>query len=346
MLKPPALKPGDTVATVSLSWGGPGAIPIRYQAGKEQFEKAFDLSVIEMPHALRDPNWIAANPKARADDLMAALTDSRIKGIVSSIGGDDSIRLLPFINLEIIRQNPKVFVGYSDTTATHFAFRKAGVVSFYGPAMMSGFAENTGMHSYLEDSFRRAVMDTLAPRELLPNLDGWTEERLDWSIAENQGIRRKLQPATPWQWLQGQGSVDGELIGGCVELIDWLRGTSVWPETEEWGGKILFIETSEEGLSPDGLRRFLRCLGACGVLERCAGLLVGRPAGTKGSQVFPEYDKAALDVVRGELDLEQLPIVTQMDFGHTDPFMTLPIGVQARIDCRAKRIFLLEPAVS
>src|SRR4051812_15502007 len=116
MVKPARLRPGDRVAAVSLSWGGPGAIPHRYQAGKAQFEREFGVQVMEMKHTLESPEWLERNPKARADDLMEAFADSQINGIISTIGGDDSVRLLPHIDLEVIRRNPKVVMGYSDTT--------------------------------------------------------------------------------------------------------------------------------------------------------------------------------------------------------------------------------------
>jgi muramoyltetrapeptide carboxypeptidase LdcA involved in peptidoglycan recycling len=118
MIKPQVLKPGDRIAAVSLSWGGPGAVPTRYEAGKRQFEEEFGVELIATPNALRDPDWISANPAARAEDLMNAFLDPKIKGIVSTIGGDDSIRILPHLDLDVITQNPKVFLGYSDTTVT------------------------------------------------------------------------------------------------------------------------------------------------------------------------------------------------------------------------------------
>ena len=88
-IKPARLRRGDTVAAVTHSWGGAGAVPHRYAAGKQQFENEFGCRVIETRHALRDPGWIAANPKARADDLMKAFTDDSISAVISTIGGDD-----------------------------------------------------------------------------------------------------------------------------------------------------------------------------------------------------------------------------------------------------------------
>ncbi|SRR5258706_8082351 len=115
MLKPRKLNPGDKVATVSSSWGGPSVFPHRYQVGVQQLQKEFGLQVVEMPNTLKDANWLAHNPKARADDLMQAFADPSIKGIFATIGGEDSIRLLPLIDLNVIRDNPKIFMGYFHT---------------------------------------------------------------------------------------------------------------------------------------------------------------------------------------------------------------------------------------
>ena len=119
MKKPTRLKPGDRVAAVTLSWGGPGAIPERYEIGKRQLETEFGLAVVEMPHTQSNPDWLSENPRARADDLMQAFCDDSIAGIVSTIGGDDSIRLMPYLDLQVIAANPKAFIGYSDTTVSH-----------------------------------------------------------------------------------------------------------------------------------------------------------------------------------------------------------------------------------
>src|SRR5688572_22582044 len=212
-LKPARLRPGDTVAAVTLSWGGPGTYPHRYAAGKRQFEEEFGCRVIETRHALRDAAWIAANPKARADDLMEAFADKSIRAVISTIGGDDSIRILPFLDLGVLRAHPKIFMGYSDTTVTHFACLAAGITTFCGPAFMSGFAENCGMHRYLADSVRRTLFSAEPVGEVSPNDDGWTVARLDWGDPANQSRLRGLTPSSGWRWLQGAGHVSGQLIG-------------------------------------------------------------------------------------------------------------------------------------
>src|SRR3984885_2908040 len=148
MIKPRALRRGDRVAAISLSRGWPSVYPRAYQDGKRQLQEAFGVEVVESRHALKDIPWLAAHPEGRAADLMEVLQDPSIDGIISTVCGDDSIRMLPFLDLSVIRENPKVFLGSSDSTITHFAFLKAGVTSFYGPSIMGGFDENGGLLPY------------------------------------------------------------------------------------------------------------------------------------------------------------------------------------------------------
>jgi len=345
MIKPQKLQPGDKVAAVSLSWGGPGAFPHRYQAGVRQLEREFGVQVAEMPHTLAEPGWLAQNPQARAADLMAAFQDPSIKAIISTIGGDDSIRLLPFLDLDVIRENPKILLGYSDTTISHMACFKAGLSSFYGPAIMAGFAENGGLFPYMIESVRKTLFNAGPIGEIKPNMEGWTVELIDWADPVNQSRKRKRNPYSGWHFLQGEGVRQGRLIGGCFEVLDWLRGTEFWPSLEQWQDAILFLETSEDAPTPEAVKFGLRSLGALGVLSKLSGLLFGRPGGYMPLEQFKEYDQVILQVVRDEWGLDGLPVVTQMDFGHTDPMFILPYGIKAEIDCLEQRFTILENAV-
>jgi muramoyltetrapeptide carboxypeptidase LdcA involved in peptidoglycan recycling len=321
-------------------------MPHRYEAGKKQLQDEFGLIVVEMPHTLKEPDWLYRNPQARAEDLMAAFADTTVAGIVSTIGGDDSIRLLPFLDLDIIRSNPKVFLGYSDTTIAHLACFKAGLATFYGPAVMAGFAENGGMFSYMIESVRKSLFHPAPIGAVKPNANGWTAERIDWADPANQTQRRKLRPSTEWRFLQGRGVRRGRLIGGCFEVLDWLRGTDFWPEADAWQDAILFLETSEEAPSPEVVKCGLRPYAALGVLQRLSGILFGRPGGQIPLEKHEEYDEALLGVVAEETGMDDLPIIAGMDFGHTDPMFVLPYGIQAEIDCNAQQFSIIENAVT
>jgi muramoyltetrapeptide carboxypeptidase LdcA involved in peptidoglycan recycling len=342
MIKPRALRRGDRVAAISLSSGWANVFPGAYRDGKRQLEEGFGIQVVESRHALADSAWLAAHPEARAADLVEVLRDPSIHGIVSTIGGDDSIRILPFLDLSVIRENPKVFLGFSDTTVTHFAFLKAGVTSFYGPSIMAGFDENGGLLPYMADSAKQVLFGSSIPDEpISPNQDGWTCASFSWGDKKRNEKPRPLQPCSGWRWLQGAGRHRGRLIGGCLDVLDWLRGTPIWPDDSAWRDSIVFLEISEDAPSPLAVVRMLRALAATGALREARGILFGRPYADEAK--FEQYDRAVLQAL-AELKLRSLPLVTRMDFGHTDPKFLVPYGVEAEIDCDAEHVRLLESA--
>ncbi|MDF1684444.1 MAG: LD-carboxypeptidase [Legionellaceae bacterium] len=346
LMLPKKLNRGDKIAVISTSWGGPGAFPHRYQIGKQRLESIFGLEVIETPHALADPDWIYHNPKARADDLMQAFLDSTIKGIFSSIGGDDSIRLLPYINFEIIRQNPKVVLGYSDSTIMHFMCLKAGLASFYGTSVMTGFSENVKMHDYTVNAIKNSLFITEPVGKIPVSLEGWTKEHLDWSKQSNQNIQRKMNPILKWEFTGcTEKIVRGRLLGGCVEVLQLINGTEIWPIIDAWENSILFLETSEEGMCPLYLRRFLRNLAAQGILAKIAGILFSKPGGPDvlPSQ-FNAYKNAVLDVFE-EFEIPKIPVVMNMDFGHSDPMWVMPYSCLVEINPHNQTVSLLEGMV-
>jgi muramoyltetrapeptide carboxypeptidase LdcA involved in peptidoglycan recycling len=192
LTKPKKLNTGDTVATISLSWGGAGDSEKlwRYNQGKERLEKVFGLRVIEMPHTLSGTEYVYNHPEKRAEDLLAAFADPQIKGIFSCIGGEETIRLLPYIDFDVIRANSKIFVGYSDTTVNHFMCLKAGLSSFYGGAVLVDFAENIAMSNYTVEHIKRTLFSAEPLGEILPS-ETWTSQYLPWKI-ENKDIARSF----------------------------------------------------------------------------------------------------------------------------------------------------------
>ena len=335
------LNPGDRVATVSLSWGGAGdeAIRARYFKGKKRLEEHFNLEVVEMPHTLAGSRYLYEHPEARASDWMDAFLDPQIKGIFSTIGGDDTIRLLPHIDFDVIRNNPKIFVGYSDSTVNHLMCYKAGLSSFYGPAVLSDFAENVSMPDYTIDCVKKTLFCDRIIGDL-PPAPTWSAERLEW-LEENENIQRSFQPNTGYECLQGEGRATGPLIGGCLEVFDWLRGTMLFPDLEDFDGAILFFETSEDCPDPELLRFMLRPLGAMGVLERINGMIWGKPYGER----FYEAYKAVIASVLSEYGRHEMPVLYNLSFGHCEPKFTLPYGAVAAIDCDFKGFSILESAV-
>lgn len=341
MIKPEGLKRGDKIAAVSLSWGGAGDqdLKYRYEIGKKRIEKLFGLDVVEMPNSLKGSEYLYNHPEARAEDMINAFKDKDIKAIFSNIGGDDTLRLLPYIDFNVIKNNPKIFMEYSDTTVNHFMCYKAGLRSYYGPSILGEFAENVEMHNYTVKWIRKVLFSN----EIIGEINEskyWTSELLPWENREKSKIKRKLnKEIRGYELLQGSDKVKGELIGGCIEVMDWLRGTILWPDLKEWENKILFLETSEDKPSPDYIRWYLRVLNALGIFERINGLIIAKPHDEK---YYEEYKKEYLKVIREEAKRDDLPILYNMNFGHTAPMFILPYGAEAEINCNNKKFIINE----
>ncbi len=341
LIKPEKLNKGDKVATVSLSWGGAGDEETlwRYNQGKERLEKLFGLKVVEMSNTLKGSEYIYDNPQKRAEDLMNAFTDKSIKGIFSCIGGEESIRMLPYIDFDVVKNNPKIFIGYSDTTITHLICLKAGLSSFYGASVLNEFAENINMHDYTVKYINKVLFsnETIGKIE---SSEYWTSEYLPW-IAENKFTARKLQKNTGYELLQGKGKVQGRLIGGCIEVLEMAKQTSIWPKNNFWEDAIMFIETSEDMPEPKYVEYWLRNYGTQGILNRIKGIIWGKPYDNK---YYEEY-KSVIYKVLNELGLNELPVLYNMNFGHTQPMIVLPYGAIAEINCNENFFSILESGV-
>ena len=208
MIKPKKLKKGDKVAIVSLSSGlaGEEMFIHRYELGKKRLEQ-LGFNVVTMKNALKGIEYLYNHPEKRAEDFMEAILDKDIKGIICNIGGDDTIRLLPYIDCKAIANNPKVFMGYSDTTINHFMMQKAGVVSYYGPAVMTDFAENNNMHTYTLKYINEVLLENKEDI-VIKSSDKWTSEYLDWAIEENDNIPRKMnEEKYGYEVLQGKRNI-------------------------------------------------------------------------------------------------------------------------------------------
>lgn len=344
MIKPKALQRGDTVCIVSLSsgLGGEEAILHRYEQGKKRLEEVFGLRVKTAKHALRGIRFLYENPAVRAADLMAAFQDPDVRGVVSMIGGEDTVRLLPHINFDVLRENPKVFLGFSDTTANHLMMYRAGLTSFYGPAILEGFAENGAMHDYTKHYVQKVLFEGAAPLNIAPS-PAWTNEYWPWENADHDNIPRKMQPdARGYELLQGHGRASGPLLGGCLEVLPMVMATDIWPKPEQWEGSILFLETSEEHPRPELLKYILRGMAAQGILARINGIVVGKP---KDEAFYEEYKEVYTRILGTECGRPNLPILYNLNFGHACPVCVLPYGAKAEIDCNAKSFRLLEAGV-
>lgn len=341
MIKPKRLKPGDKIAVVSLSWGGLGdAVFIhKYDIAKMRLEKEFGLEVMPMPHALKGSDFVDKHPEARAKDLMDAFLDESVSAVFCAIGGDDTIRTLPYIDFEVIKNNPKIFMGYSDSTINHFMMYKAGLVSFYGPSVMCEFGEYVKMFDYTKEAVKKVLFEDTTNYEI-PSSPIWSKDMVSWD-EKNVNIEKKTEPETHgYEVLQGKGIVTGHLLGGCIDVFPMAIGTEIWPSLEQWKDAILFLETSEDKPTPDFVKEILVNMATQGILKVISGIIVGKPQG----EVYYEEYKSVIREVVAEEERTDLPIFYNVNIGHAFPIGVLPYGIKAELNCDKKTITLLESA--
>lgn len=341
MIKPRRLNKGDTIALVSLSSGMAGDKEYlhKFLLGKARLENDFGLKAIVMPNALKGSEYLDKHPEARTSDLMEAFKNKEIKGIISIIGGDDTVRLLPYIDYEVIKNNPKIFMGYSDTTVNHFMMYKAGLISYYGPAVLSEFGENNKMHDYTVKYINEVLFEGKNNISIESSSE-WTSEFLDWSNEENDNILRNMNVEEHgFEVLQGKGEFNGELLGGCIDVFQMITGTDVWPKKDEWKNKILFLETGEDEPEPDTVKYLLRNLVAQGIIDEISGIIVGKPSNEK---YYEEYKEVFKRVIALEALKKDLPILYNVNFGHTAPMCILPIGCKVLVNLDSKKIIITE----
>lgn len=341
MIKPEKLKRGDKVAVVSLSSGLLGIEGLRhkYDIAKERLENDFGLEVVPMEHTFSDFDYVYNHPEARAKDLMEAFKDKSIKGIFCAIGGNDTIRLLPYIDFTIIKENPKIFMGYSDTTANHFMMQKAGLVSYYGPSIMCEIADYGKMPDNVHEAIENILFKDSKGYEIKAN-SYWSKDFVPWGLENINKKKKMTKEKHGYEVIQGSGVVTGEVIGGCIDVFPIINGTEIWPKKEDFKGKILLLETSEEQLSPNYLLYYLRNLGMQGILKQIKGIIVGKPYLEKYYEEYKDvYKKVML-----EFDCKELPILYNINIGHAFFTGIMPLGTKIEVDYDKKKITLLESA--
>lgn len=339
--RPPRLKIGDNVAVVSTSWGGPSAFPAVHQAGIAALER-LGLVVREYPGTRRSEADLRADPAGRAADLNAAFADESIAAIIASIGGDDSARILPYLDAELIRNNPKVFMGYSDTTTQLLFAHLLGLVTFNGPSVMAGFAQSAHFPAFARHV--RSILFDPTPTYTYEAYPHWVDSYADWNATDDPTAIGDLRRHDGWRWLNGDGPIQGRLVGGCIEVLEFLKGSRYWPSEDWWTGRILFLETSEDRPTVEQVRYWLFNYGVQGVFERLHGLIIGRARGYTTDEKL-RLDEAVRSIVVDEFGASHITIVTNMDFGHTDPQWILPLGTNAELNPLTSSFRLLEPAV-
>ncbi len=344
MIKLAKLNRGDQVGIISPSAGVPEIFPHVFEQGLKRLREDFELHPIEYPTTRQ----MGSSLQDRARDIMAAFADTRNKAVFASIGGNDQIHLIEFLDKQIFLDNPKPFFGYSDNTHLQNFLWQLGIPSYYGGAIMLQFAWQKQMQDFTKHYLNLALFETgefeLKSSELFNDMG------LDWADPENLNRDRKMESSEGWCWegnTNASQTAEGVLWGGCVESIQaQLELDKYLPSSEALTGKIMFLETSEGIPDAAYVKTVLHNLGKKGLLSPISALIVGRPKAWEFNKQNSAEEKTAYKKEQRQLFIEVFrqynttaPIIQNMDFGHTDPQFALPNGQKLRIDVATKRIF-------
>ena len=329
-----------TVGIVSLSSGivGESFISFETDIGIRRL-KEYGLNVKFMPHALMGLNYIKEHPEKRAEDLLQAFRDPEIDMILCAIGGDDTYRLLPYLfdhNELADAVTDKIFLGFSDTTINHLMLHKVGMNSFYGQAFLPDICElSPEMHPYTRKFFEELISSETI-KEITPS-DIWYEERKSFE-PDQVGKPLPAHPDHGFELLQGPSVFSGKILGGCIDsLYDFFNGERyadmpilcekyhLFPDAEDWKGRILLLESSEEKPSPEKYRQSLKYLKEKGVFEAVSGVLIGKPMDETYAQ---EYQQLLIQIINNP----DLPVVFNLNIGHAMPRCIIPFGIDAVVD--------------
>lgn len=309
IVKPSKLNKGDFVGVIAPS----DAILDKNKLRRGvKFLEDFGFRVILGKNIFKwHGDYMAGTDKERADDLNRMFADKRIKGVFCAAGGSSCNRLLPLIDFENIKKNPKIFVGFSDITTLLLAiYKKTGLVTFHGP-------------NVINPSF----------------LSKFSQKSLFEIITKNKAVG-KIKKKEKWQVLKrGRGEARGVFLGGNLEIILNLAGTEYFPN---FNNSILFWE--EYGEPVEDIDMMFQHLKLTGTMDKIKGMVIGSQKTLFGKSEYKhplEFKKAILEIVKPY----NFPIIFNADFGHILNFVTLPIGIRARLNPRNASLEILESAV-
>ncbi|NET57766.1 MAG: LD-carboxypeptidase [Symploca sp. SIO2E6] len=337
LLRPPSFKMGSNLAVFSPSSPGNALFPHRLKRGVTALESlGFQVQVPEF--AFKQYGYTAGTAEERANELMRLFEDDTVDGIICSIGGFNSSDILPLLDYSIISKHPKIFAGYSDVTALLLGiYAQTNLVTFHAPAILPEWGDYPEPLAYTVRSFRDLTEARSNFVKYQPPNE-WTNEFLDWHKGEDNRPKNMYQNLG-WKVLK-EGVTVGCLIGGNIETLNFLVGTPYCPD---FSGSVLFLEATDAEAYLPRLHRALTHLCLCGVFDKISGLLVG-----KCPDAHPVSGIDLETVISVVTKCFNIPIALNIDLGHTNPMLTLPIGIQVKLSCIGTSVSLelLESAVS
>ena len=315
LIKPPRLKAGDLVGLIAPGGVVDDALIEKCVKNLESLGMRVKVSI----NIRAARGGYAGTVAQRVDDLHAMFLDREVKAIWPARGGSGCVHLLPKINYSLIRNHPKILIGYSDITALLLAiYRHAGLVTFHGPVASSTFSDYSVAH------LKAVLMEPQARFDI--NMSAQNAEK---ALQEPQFARRTLR----------EGVATGRLVGGNLSVLTAMVGT---PYAAEFSGSIMFLE--EIGEAPYRIDRMLTQLSQSGALKNIAGAMLG--VFQKAVAIDGEASLTLNEVLDDHFAQPKTPSVYGFSFGHIAQQFTIPIGVRARLDTANATLTLLESAVA
>ena len=322
------LQKGDKIGIFSSSYPATVVAKKRYERAKAFLEdKGFEI--VEGSLTGHEDFYRSGTPKARAEEFNALLRDPSIKMILSTIGGTNSNSILPYIDYEAFQNNPKIVVGYSDTTAILLAlYAKTNISTFYGPALIPSFGEFEPLVHDTYDYFERYFCKPKLPYTI-QKASVWSDECLNWLDYE--------KPKTLYEnnWIAvNEGITEGRLIGGNNNTMYGFIGTPYFPEILH--GDILLIEDSMKDAAT--VEKNFAMLKLHGIFDKVSAILLGK------HELFDDEGtgRTSLDLLLEQLDGKNIPILADIDCAHTHPMFPLAIGKNIRVNTMDKSITCIE----
>jgi muramoyltetrapeptide carboxypeptidase LdcA involved in peptidoglycan recycling len=334
LVHPPKASPGDKVAVVSPSFAAPGVAAAVHEQAMRRLSEVTGLQPVEYPTTRQ----VGAGAEERAADLNAAFADTQIRAVLATIGGDDQITVVPHLDPEPVRADPKPFLGYSDNTNLLSWLWTQGVVAFHGGSTQV----HLGPGPAVDPCHSAALRAALLTGESLEVIDPGQSEDFgkDWADPAALIEYGEREPAEPWTWAGPARSVTGRTWGGCAEVVQWVLAAGRFPsDPRVLDGGVLLLETSEELISAREFGRIIRCLGERGLLAAVDAVLVARPPASnfdtqptqaQRSEYRARQRDTALEVI-GRYNPDAVVCVGP-PFGHTRPQWLLPYGGEVTVD--------------
>ncbi|MGV9384999.1 S66 peptidase family protein [Nonomuraea sp. NPDC003707] len=333
LVRPPGLPGQATIGIWTPSSPAPARFPRRFARALGALAD-HGYTVRLAPSATSDDGLLAAEPAKLAAELHGLVEDPEVDVIVAAVGGYTSLALALHLDFDLIAARPKPIVGYSDLTSILWAvLARSSLVTFHGPMVVSEWGEAGGPLSFTTGNFARVLTSWSGPIELT-GPPFWTDEMLWWDRDDTRP--RKTQPGA-WRCVI-PGVAEGPLLAGCLPTAGALIGTPYLPDLD---GAVLCLEANE--MSPERCYGLLLQWRESGLLNRISGLVIGRHCQPQArGDVASDFDRVFLAALGGR----RIPVLADVDFGHTQPMLTLPLGVPCRLDAGERRLTLLAPAVA